>query len=60
MATVDDREFYELMQLYRHAPGECPEVTVTAYERVKDWIRANYAERPSLKGYHDSPPDAHS
>ena len=44
---LDDRDFYELMQTYRHADRfyGSPLDTVAAFEAVKKWIRENYEER---------------
>ena len=40
---LDDVDFYDLMQSYRHTPMTEQDKTVERYEAVKDWIRQNYA-----------------
>ncbi len=32
-------DFYNLMQLYRHMPVECPAEVKAAYEEIKSWLR---------------------
>lgn len=39
---VDSREFYELMQRYRHAPVGDTRSVLDAFDAVKHWVRANY------------------
>ena len=41
----EGREFYELMQAYRHAPLTDPAATCQAYEAVKAWVRNAAEER---------------
>lgn len=43
--TVDDREFYELMQAYRWA-DRSPAETMATFEAVKAWIREHYVLQP--------------
>lgn len=40
---LDEVDFYDLMQAYRHAPMADQDKTVERYEAVKEWIRQNYA-----------------
>lgn len=40
---LDDVEFYDLMQAYRHSPMSNQDMTSKRYEAVKSWIRKNYA-----------------
>jgi hypothetical protein len=40
---LNDVDFYDLMQAYRHTPMNDQKKTVERYEAVKDWIRQNYA-----------------
>lgn len=40
---LDEVDFYDLMQAYRHTPMTEQDKTVERYEAVKDWIRQNYA-----------------
>lgn len=46
---MDDREFYELMQIYRHQPLMPPELVVKAFEDVKAHIRLHFRERNPLE-----------
>jgi hypothetical protein len=39
--ALDDREFYELMQAYRHHPLTPFDGVIAAYEAVKAYVRAN-------------------
>jgi len=39
---LDEEEFYNLMQKYRHTPITNQEETVKSYEEVKTWLRKNY------------------
>src|SRR5690242_6628866 len=34
------RDFYELMQRYRHTPITDQKVTIEAYEEIKAWLRS--------------------
>jgi hypothetical protein len=36
---LDEREFYELMQVYRHAPLSPQKRVIEAFEAVKRYIR---------------------
>jgi hypothetical protein len=38
---LDEQEFYELMQVYRHAPTVDQDAVVLAFESVKEFIRDN-------------------
>jgi hypothetical protein len=38
---LDDRDFYELMQNYRHSPLVLQHETVAGFEAVKRFIRKN-------------------
>ena len=40
---LDEVDFYDLMQAYRHTPMTEQEKTAERYEAVKQWIRRNYA-----------------
>lgn len=40
---LDEVDFYDLMQAYRHTPMTDQDKTVERYEAVKEWIRQNYA-----------------
>lgn len=40
---LDGRDFYEVMQSYRHTPMTEQDKVVDAFENVKKWIRQNYA-----------------
>ena len=35
---LDSKEFYELMQMYRHTPVSYPAMVVQAFEDVKSYI----------------------
>ena len=39
LAWLDERDFYEYMQAYRHAPPTDPAVIVEQFEAVKRFIR---------------------
>ena len=39
---LDEVDFYDLMQAYRHTSMADQDETVERYEAVKDWIRKNY------------------
>jgi hypothetical protein len=41
MDILDEEDFYEAMQLYRHSPITDPSGTVLAFEAVKKFIREN-------------------
>ena len=36
---LDEQEFYELMQAYRHAPIERPILVIECFESVKQFIK---------------------
>jgi len=38
--VLDEEEFYDLMQAYRHAPLMPQDEVVEAFENIKAWIRA--------------------
>ena len=38
---LEDQEFYELMQAYRHTPSTQQERLTQAFEAVKDYVREN-------------------
>ena len=44
-AWLDEQDFYEVMQAYRHTPANYPQDVVAAFECVKDFIRAMLAAR---------------
>ena len=46
VAWPECREFYELMQAYRHAPLVDQTATIGAYESVKEWLRAESGRDP--------------
>jgi hypothetical protein len=48
-AFLDSREFYELSQMYRHAPTERPAAVVAAWEKLKAAIRTA-ASQPQTGG----------
>jgi len=52
--SLDSREFYELMQTYRHAPPTRPAQVCEAFEAVKAWVRLNVPAPPVLA---PTPPD---
>jgi hypothetical protein len=54
MDWLDDQEFYEAMQAYRHAPITDPAAVVAAFEAVKAMIREN---TPEIDEWPDSIPD---
>ena len=54
MDWLDDQEFYEAMQAYRHAPITDPAATVAAFEAVKALIRES---TPEIDEWPDSIPD---
>lgn len=39
MGWLDDEEFYNVMQSYRHAPITNPSIVVDAFEAVKELVR---------------------
>lgn len=39
---LEDIEFYDLMQEYRHSPITDQKLTSEKFENVKNWIRKNY------------------
>lgn len=39
MTEEEEREFYELMQAYRHAPPADQKAVIEAYEAVKTFIK---------------------
>ena len=41
---LDDRDFYELMQAYRHSDIADQKGTIEAFEAVKDFVRSNMAQ----------------
>ena len=41
-ARLDEVEFYNLMQAYRHAPLTEQEKVSDRFDAVKDWIKENY------------------
>lgn len=45
MEWLEEREFYELMQAYRHAPVVDQAAVVAAFEAVKQIIRDKCQER---------------
>jgi hypothetical protein len=45
---ANSRDFYELMQLYRHAPMDKPAAVVDAFEAVKDFIKARTGSPPPV------------
>lgn len=50
---LDDQEFYEHMQIYRHSPA-CPQSIVSeAFEAVKEHIRAHLREEHEQQGWAD-------
>ena len=46
---LEEEEFYDLMQAYRHAPFMPQEYVIEAFENVKAWIRA-FVSASKLKG----------
>lgn len=62
VAWLEEQEFYEVCQQYRHAPDlENPRddrmVAVKAFEFLKDYIRAHIAAPPALQGDKDDKPE---
>jgi hypothetical protein len=47
LAWLDEREFYEYMQMYRHAPIDDPAVVVEQFEAVKRFIRSRMGKGAS-------------
>lgn len=45
MEWLEEQEFYELMQAYRHAPATDQAAVVAAFEAVKQAIRDLFQER---------------
>lgn len=45
--VLDDQEFYDLMQTYRHAPMSSQDAVVEAYEAVKCFIREKVVNQMS-------------
>jgi len=39
---LDSQDFYEMMQMYRHAQMKDQTKVVQNFEKVKQWIRDNY------------------
>lgn len=40
---LDEVDFFDLMQAYRHTPISEQDKAVERFEAVKEWIRRNYA-----------------
>lgn len=48
---LDSREFYDLMQIYRHAPFVSQEVVFNAYCEVKKYIKSQILQQLSSKNF---------
>ncbi len=50
MDFLDDEEFYDLMQAYRHTPIIRQQEAVQRYEYVKEFIRIKIKEEKDMNG----------
>lgn len=47
--VLEDQEFFELMQAYRHVPLQNQKAVVETYEAVKEYIRTKFTKERQTK-----------